>query len=154
MSNPAIDRGGLVRMLLEMAGRADVPVGRGAAPQPGGWTGQMMSSPYQDYAVIKAGASTSPAPGESERLSRYGTSWSITVTVTGHGETEERCDTAAYLVTDELLALDGDIELGGVSWTVQRVTLPRLGATEWSNQDKSWRVTYDVSLHLSRKQVR
>lgn len=154
MSNDPIYRPDLTAHVVAVAVESTVPVGRGSAPKEGGWSNGQLDSTFTDYAVVKAGVSRTPASGEYERLGRYGTSWEVGIQLIGHGETENRSDVAASTVVKKILAIDGDITLGGVVWTVQRVVLTSMGATEWSDQNKAWRVLYDVSLHLSRQDPR
>lgn len=150
MSAQPIYRPALTALLVQRASQAAVHVGRGSAPQVGGWN----DNTFEDYVVIKAGVASTPARGEPERLGRYGTSWDASTQIIGHGETEQRCDEAASAVFEQIFTIDGIIDLGGVSWQIQKVVINSMGATEWSSQNKAWRVVYDVSLHLSRQDTR
>lgn len=154
MTNPPIYRPDLTAKVVQVAMEADVPVGRGSAPREGGYTQGSHTGPYTDYVVVKAGPATTPAQGEPQRLGRFATSWDARIQVIGHGESEKRCDEAASAVAEKVCTIDGSLTLGGVAWEVQKVVVNSLGATEWSSQEWSWRVTYDVSLHLSREQPR
>lgn len=154
MSNPPLKRSSLTEHLVSVAQSLPFPVGRGNAPRGGGWTGQMSASDYVDYVVIKAGQATAPASGEPVRLGVQHTSWDALFQIIGHGETESRCDVAAHDASALLLDVKGPVNLDGVVWQVQIVDIPRMGETQWSNQDKAWRVTYDVSVHLSRQRTR
>lgn len=154
MSHDPIFRPDLTAAVVAVAVTSTVPVGRGSAPKEGGWTGGQQGSDFVDYAVVKAGVTRTPANGEPERLGRYATSWDVGIQVIGHGETEKRCDVAAATVVKEVFTIDGELALDGVVWEVQKVVVTAMGATEWSDQNKAWRVVYDVSLHLSRQDPR
>ena len=153
MSHAPIHRPSLTAYVVEVAKGSSVPIGRGSAPREGGWYGgQQGSGDFTDYVVVKAGPAQTPARGEYERLGRFATSWDVRIQIIGHGETEQRCDEAASTVLKEVFTIDGDVTLEGVAWTIQKVVVNTMNATEWSNQDKAWRTLYDVSLHLSRQQ--
>lgn len=152
MSHPPINRSVLVTKLVELARGSNVLIGRGSAPRAGGWDAQGVGvGEFVPYAVIKAGQATTPAGGEPDRIRQYASSWDCYVQIIGHAETEEVADATAHAATCAVMELNGDLDLQGQSWTVQRVNVVRLNPTEWSNQDKAWRTTYEVSLHLSLK---
>ena len=137
---------------------SDLLLGRGVAPPSGGWGGgQPGAGAFTPYAVLKTGVATTPAPGEPERLGVRRTSWLATYQFTYHERMESAVDEYADVCRDLILSsLPERYELDGVDWVLQALQIPRMGATE---DDKSttpshWRLTDDVSLHLSRASAR
>ena len=65
-------------------------------------------------------------------------------------------DENADVVREAVLGFSRESELSidGAAWTLQQITIPRLGATsrDGSTDPPHWEVTDDVSLHVSRAQ--
>ncbi|HEY5787505.1 MAG TPA: hypothetical protein VIT65_22295 [Microlunatus sp.] len=151
-SNEVIKRSELTKTIFDLL-KSTVLLGRGVAPPEGGWpNGTPGSGAFVPYTVLKTGAATTPGPSQPERLGRYRTSWMVAYAVTFHGKNESSVDEYADTVRDQILALPREVSLDGVDWTVQQVQIARMGATERddSTSPAHWRLTDDVSLHLSR----
>lgn len=140
---------------------AAVLIGRGTAPPAGGWpdTNNPGRGAFTPYAVVKTGTALTPAAGERDVLGANATSWNVSYQVTTHHNAESRVDEAADLVRDAVVTFArdvGGVELDGVAWTLQQVTIPRMGPTTptRATNPPHWQVTDDVSLHLSRVQRR
>lgn len=134
---------------------AGVLFGRGTAPPKGGWPdGTPGKGVFVPYVVIKAGPATVPASGEREALGAMRTSWNLTYQMTTHHSAESKVDTAADVVRETIIGFSRgeDIVLDGVAWVLQKIDVPRLGATTptRATNPAHWQVTDDVSLHLSR----
>ena len=160
MTNPPIARSKLTQAVFShlQAGLNDgVLVGRGGAPEAGGWSnGQAGVGTFKDYVVLKTGTASSPAPGQPERLGASRTSWVCGYRLTFHSTKESSVDTAADKARALVVLLPELLTLDGVDWTLQRVEYARLGDTRPDNSTDPahWTVTDDVSLHLSRVQTR
>lgn len=150
--NEVIKRSLLTKAVFDLL-KGQVLIGRGVAPPEGGWSaGQPGQGTYVPYVVLKTGAAITPGPGQPERLGRVRTSWVVSYAFTYHGKMESAVDEYADVVRDEIIALDKALTIDGVEWRVQQVKFDRLGATEIDNSTSPghWRLTDDVSLHLSR----
>jgi hypothetical protein len=160
MTNAPIARGqltGAVFTHLQDGLNGDVLVGRGAAPEAGGWSnGQAGVGSFKDYVVLKTGTASTPAPGQPERLAALRTSWVCSYRLTFHGTKESSVDLRADMARALMVTLPEQFTLDGVDWTLQRVEYARLGDTRPDNSTDPahWTVTDDVSLHLSRVQTR
>lgn len=153
MSLQVIKRSLLTKAVVDFLKAADVLVGRGIAPPEGGYpSGQAGSSTFVPYVVLKTGPATTPAPGQPERLRFHQTSWVVGYTLTYHHNRESSVDEYADVVRDVLIGLPETYSIDGVDWRMQRAETPRLGPTERdeSTSPTHWRLTDDVSLHLSR----
>lgn len=130
-------------------------VGRGTAPPEGGFPqGTPGSQDFIPYLVVKTGIATTPSPGEPENLRRYRTSWIVMYSFTYHSTSDSRVDDFADVGRDLVLSvLPETYVLDGVTWRLQTVQIPRMGATEKddSTDPAHWRLTDDVSLRLSRE---
>jgi hypothetical protein len=136
---------------------ANIVVGRGSAPEAGGWPqGQPNVSSFVDYVVLKTSSATTPAQGQPERLGVYGTSWACRYLLTYHSVKESSVDDVADAGRALLVQLPDELSLDGVTWHLQRVEFGRLGDTRPDNSTDPahWTVTDDVSLHLSRVRAR
>lgn len=134
--------------LLEPA----ILVGRGTAPQGGGWSsGQPGVGTFAPYVTVKAGVAV---PREAEVLGRKQSrhSWACSYRLSYASHRESFADDTADLGRKALSGLTGDLILDGVTWSIQKVDFPRLGATGPNNSTDPpfWDVTDDVSLWLSR----
>jgi hypothetical protein len=157
---PAIERHLVTKALLAYLGpeleAIDVLLGRGTAPQSGGWQngGQPGTGTFLPYAVLKTGMATSPAAGERDNLAMYRTSWELTYQVATHHRLDSLVDETAYSVRQVVLGFPraDELVLDGVAWTVQRISVPRLGPTvqDRSTDPPHWQVDDDVSLHVSK----
>lgn len=155
MTNQVIDRAALSKQLHAFLGTTvpGVLVGRGVAPPGGGWpNGAPNTGAFVPYAVLKTGTAITPAPGEPERLSGRRASWLCRYQITSHSTKESRVEDTAQLMRNAVITFAGPLTLDTVVWVVQSVLVPQLGATERddSTDPAGWRVTDDVSLHLSR----
>ena len=159
---PPINRGQLTKQIAAYLGpllKAEgIELGRGIAPEGGGWqdSGQPGQSTFRPYVVLKAGGAVTPAPGERENLGRRSTSWQLNYVMGTHHRLESLVDETADTVRGIVVGFSRgeDVTLDGVAWTIQSVTVPRLGATgrDSSTDPAHWQVADDVSLHLSRAQ--
>lgn len=155
MANAPIARDELTATLFDLlkAGMAPALAGRGIAPPGGGSSvGTAVDGDFVEYAVLKTGPATTPAPGERDRLGRHGTSWLLSYQVAYHSVMETSVDKLAHKGRTAIVALDGVLTLDGVEWTVQECAIPKLGDTrrDDTTNPSHWSVTDDVSLHLSR----
>lgn len=135
----------------------NIAVGRGAAPESGGWSqGQSDVGDFTNYVVLKTSSATSPAPGQPERLAASRTSWACRYLLTYHSVKESAVDVIADAGRAMLVLLPEELTLDSVAWHLQRVEFNRLGDTRPDNSTNPahWTVTDDVSLHLSRVQTR
>lgn len=129
-----------------------VLVGRGSAPQSGGWSaGQPGVGTFTPYLTIKAGAAT---PRETEVLGRKRAlhSWACSYKMSYASHRESFADDTADKGRKALSVYKGDLVLDGVTWSIEKIDFPRLGATGPNNTTDPpfWDVTDDVSLWLSR----
>ena len=129
-----------------------VLVGRGSAPRDGGWlAGQPGVSTFKPYVTVKAGVATQR---ETEVLGvrRALHSWSCGYRLSYASHRESFADDTADLGRAAISTMSGDLLLDGVTWTIQKIDFPRLGATGPNNSTDPpfWDVTDDVSLWLSR----
>jgi hypothetical protein len=127
-----------------------VLVGRGTAPQAGGWTaGQPGVGPFTPYVTVKA---LTASIRQAETIGRQRTSWICNYRLSYSGARESACDDAADLGRAASVALTGPLTLGSVVWTLQKVDTTRLGGTTRndSTDPSYWDVTDDVSLWLAR----
>ena len=127
-------------------------VGRGTAPKGGGWSsGQPGVGAFAPYVTIKAGVAT---PRETEVLGvrRARHSWSCSYRLSYSSHRESFADDTADRGRKAMATMTGDLVLDGVTWTIQKIDFPRLGATGPNNSTDPpfWDVTDDVSLWLSR----
>jgi hypothetical protein len=130
-----------------------VLVGRGTAPQAGGWTGgQPSAGTFVPYVVVKA---QTAAVRQVEGIGRQLMSWSCNYRLSYTGAKESSCDDAADLGRAAIFTLAGPLTLGGVVWTLQKVDIARLGGTTRndSTDPASWDVSDDVSLWLARSLI-
>ena len=128
-------------------------VGRGVAPQGGGWPkGEPGQGDFVDYAVLSTGTAVTPAPGEPERMAARRISWLLNYQVAYHSVNESKVDTVAYGGRKVLVGIEGPVVLDDVEWTIQSVLIPQFGDTrrDDSTNPSHWKVTDAVSLHLSR----
>lgn len=157
MTNQVLKRSELTKAIYD-ALSGSMLLGRGVAPPSGGWSGgQAGAGTFVPYAVLKTGQATTPAPGEAERMGALRTSWLATYQFTYHERMESAVDDYADVCRDLILSeLPMAYTLDGVDWVVQAVQIPRMGATEvdQSTNPAHWRLTDDVSLHLSRARAR
>lgn len=160
MTNAPIARAKLTGLLfthLQDGLNDGVLVGRGSAPEGGGWSnGQAGVGSFTDYVVLKTSIASTPAPGQPERLAALRTSWVCAYRLTFHSTKESNVDIAADKGRALMVLLPEVLTLDGVDWTLQRVEYGRLGDTRPDNSTDPahWTVTDDVSLHLSRVQTR
>lgn len=158
MSTPPVARHELTALVFT-ALRGGIPrgmVGRGIAPQAGGWpSGEPGTGDFVEYAVLNTGPAQTPAPGENERVGARRTSWLFNYRITYHSINESSVDVLAYQGRKALVQIQGPFTLDGVEWTLQSVLIPQFGDTQRddSTNPAHWRVTDAVSLHLSRSLV-
>lgn len=129
-----------------------VLVGRGTAPRDGGWqSGQPGVATFKPYVTVKAGVAT-PREVEALGVRRALHSWSCSYRLSYASHRESFADETADLGRKAISTMSGDLLLDGVTWTVQKIDFPRLGATGPNNSTDPpfWDVTDDVSLWLSR----
>jgi hypothetical protein len=141
----------VVAHLVEVLGPV-VLVGRGLAPPAGGWvTGQPGTGAFRDYVTVKTSVATTPIPGQPNPLGRSNASWECTYNLTSAGALESHADDVGDMVRAAIYELAGPLILRGVSWSLQKVQISRLGATNRtdSTDPPSWEVTDTVSLWLS-----
>jgi hypothetical protein len=155
MTNEPIDRPALTKALFDhIAAVANgTLLGRGVAPPKGGWPdGKERNGAWVNYAVLKTGVATTPAPGFPERMGRHRTSWECGYQLTSHSTKESTVDDVAQQLRKHVVTWDGKVVLGGVEWELQEVGVSRLGDTQRddSTDPAHWRVTDDVSVRLSR----
>ncbi len=159
MTNAPIDRPALTKYLFDhiaAAGNGTL-LGRGVAPPAGGWPeGKERNGAWVNYAVLKTGIAVTPGSGQPERLGRDRTSWDCNYQLTSHSTRESDVDVVAQALRKHVVAWDGVVTLDGVDWTIQEVTVPRMGDTQRddSTDPAHWRVTDDVSVRLSRVRSR
>lgn len=154
-TNAPIDRAALTKHVFDTLkdNVADVLFGRGIAPPSGGWPeGKPHTGAWVDYAVLKTGAATTPAPGAPEAIGRPRVSWLAAYQVTSHGTSDSDVDDLAQKIRDVIPRLHGPVELDGVDWEIDQVLVPRLGAVERddSTEPAHWRVTDDLSVRIVR----
>lgn len=161
MTNPPIARSKLTAVIFNHLRIGLQPpgilVGRGSAPEAGGWSnGQSNVGDFTNYVVLKTSSAITPAPGQPERLGAARTSWACRYLLTYHAVKESTVDEVADTGRALLALLPEALTLSGVDWTLQRVEYGRLGDTRPDNSTDPahWTVTDDVSLHLSRVQTR
>jgi hypothetical protein len=157
---PPIARSELTKAMLDYLGPLlatyDIMLGRGIAPQAGGWqgSGQPGDTTFHPYVVIKTMQAVSPAPAERDPLAANRTSWQLSYTMATHHRLESLVDDTAELPRKLICGFSrGEvIQLDGVAWTLQQITVPRLGATARDNSTDPphWQVNDDVSLHVSK----
>lgn len=140
----------LVAHLVTALGPA-VLVGRGEAPQGGGWTsGQPGTGTFQPYVTVKARLAT---PWIKDEVGRNRASWQCAYVLTYTSYKESGCDDVADLGRAAVVAFpeSNPLSLSGVMWSVAKVDVPRLGATGRNNGTNPpfWEVSDDVSLWLS-----
>jgi hypothetical protein len=151
-TNEVLKRSALTKTVFDVL-KSTVLLGRGVAPPEGGWpNGTPGAGVFVPYAVLKTGVASTPGPSQPERLGRFRTSWLVGYAVTFHGKNESSVDEYADTVRDQILQLPKMLTLDGEDWTLQQVQISRMGATERddSTSPAHWRLTDDVSLHLSR----
>jgi hypothetical protein len=142
----------LVTHMVEALEPTGVLVGRGTAPQDGGWSdGQPGEGIFTPYVTVKARVAS---PLQADPAGRTRTSWKCDYVLTYTSYKESACDDVADLGRAAVvqMARDEPWLLGGVLWSLQRVDTPRLGATGRNNGTNPpyWDVSDDVSLWLSR----
>lgn len=149
--------GELASYLAPLLAVDDILLGRGTAPPEGGWptTNGPGRGQFTPYVVIKAGMAITPAIGERDSVAANATSWLLNYQLTTHHVSESAVDTAADVLRAAVIGYGrdvGEVDLDGVAWTIQQVTVPRLGATTTTRatDPPHWQVSDDVSLHLSR----
>lgn len=157
-----IDRNELTKQLLTYMGpllkAKGILIGRGVAPQDGGWSGggQPGEGTFTPYVVLKTGQAVTAASGERPSLGRSRLSWNLTYTLATHHRLDSLVDELAKIPRRVVLGFSRGVELvlGDTAWTVQEITVPRLGATARDNSTDPahWQVNDDVSLHVSRAQ--
>lgn len=134
-----------------------VLVGRGVAPQDGGWSGgEPGQGTWVNYVVLRTGKAVSPAPGEPERLGARRTSWLLTYQLAYHGTRESLADELGDRVRAAVVNFSGPVTAAGVEWTVQSIVIPELGGStrDDTTEPAHWSITDPVSLHLSRSTIR
>ena len=140
-------------LVLHLTGalfQAEIYVGRGLAPQAGGWSaGQPGSSNFIGYTVLKTGVAV---PLEPDPVGRSRMSWKCNYTLTSHGASEAHADDVGDQARCALSDFPEEITLRGVRWGLQKMELPQLGATVMSTavDPPFWSVTDAVSVWLSR----
>lgn len=128
----------------------DVLVGRGTAPQMGGWpSGQPGQGVFVPYVTVKAQAAT---PRERDSVGRNRMSWSCGYRLSYSAGKESIADDSADRGRSAVVGFTGPLTLGGVAWRLDKVDTPRLGAPGNNNSTDPpyWDVTDDVSLWMSR----
>lgn len=150
MPLPLISRHELIGKVFDVVKDSGMLVGRGTAPKAGGWAGQAYDSEFRAYAVVKAGPAR-PGSFEPVGVGMYGASWDVVVQVIGHAETEGQADETAETAAELVIALPSEIVLPDAAWTLQPPYVSQISETQFSEQTKTWRTTYDVSLRLSRE---
>lgn len=156
MSTAPVARHELTNRLFRVLKDGGMLVGRGIAPQSGGWpSGEPGAGDFVPYAVLTTLTAVTPAPGEPERVGSRRTSWLFNYRVAYHSVNESLVDTLAYTGRKLVVQMEGPVTLDGVVWTVQSVLVPQYGETvrDDSTNPSHWKVTDAVSLHLSRAQT-
>ena len=160
MSFAPIARAGLttdiVSHLVAALAQGPILVGRGLAPPGGGWVkGQPGTSAFVDYVTLKTGNATTPAPGTPERAGRNRTSWACNYSLTSAGALESHADDVGDRVRAAIVNLPKTFTLRGVTWALQQVQVPVLGATvrNDSTDPPFWEVTDSVSVWLALEQA-
>jgi hypothetical protein len=145
----------LVHYLVEALEPNGVLVGRGSAPKDGGWTnGQPGQGTFTPYVTVKARPASPRIP---DPVGRSRISWNCAYILTYTGYKESSCDDTAdfgrAVVVD--FSRDSPLMLGGVKWMVEKVDVPRLGATgrNDSTNPPFWDVSDDVSLWVSQSRT-
>lgn len=158
MSAP-IARSALTKVLVDHLVTALEPsgvlVGRGSAPKDGGWSGgQPGQGTFTPYVVVKARVATPRIP---DPVGRSRISWQCAYVLTYTGYRESACDESADLGRAAVVTLsqDSPLTLGGVKWMLEKVDVPRLGATgrNDSTNPPFWDVSDDVSLWVSQSRT-
>ena len=157
MTNEVLKRSELTKAIFD-ALSGTILLGRGVAPPGGGWaSGQPGTGTFTPYAVLKTGVAQTPAPGEPDRLGPRRTSGLVGYQLTYHERMESAADEYGDSVRDQvLISMPTTFELDGVTWNLNALQIPRMGASERddSTSPAHWRITDDVSLHLSRASAR
>lgn len=141
----------LVAHLVDALETSNVLVGRGTAPKDGGWTsGQPGIGTFAPYITVKTRPAT---PWLRDEVGRNRSSWQCNYAITSSHYKDSACDDVADLARAAVVSFGADapLSLGGVMWSLQKVDVPRLGATGPRNSTNPpfWEVTDDVSLWLS-----
>lgn len=131
-------------------------VGRGTAPQAGGWpSGQPGQGTFVPYVTVKAQSAT---PRLQDTLGRSRIGWSCAYRLSYSGAKESSTDDVADFGRAAIVGFPGIDEnplmvtLGGVAWRLDKIDVPRLGApgSNSSTDPPFWDVTDDVAFWLSR----
>lgn len=156
MSQLLLSRSVLTGLLVSYLGVALEPailVGRGVAPPAGGWNkGQPGVDSFQAYTVVKTSqALPGPAP---ENLGRRAprAHWRAGYSLLSAGAKESHVDDVADQVREAVVSFAGDLDLRGISWTIQKVDVQGLGPTTRNDSvdPAFWEVSDTVSVWLSR----
>lgn len=145
----------LVAHLVATLDAGQVLVGRGIAPPEGGWTGgQPGQGTFKPYVTVKTRVAQ---PLQKDPVGRDRTSWDCSYVLTYSHWKDSGCDDIADLGRAAVVTF-GDaapLSLGGVMWSVQKVNVPRLGATGRNNGTNPpfWEVSDDVSLWVSQSRT-
>jgi hypothetical protein len=104
--------------------------------------------------TVKAKVATPRVP---DPVGRSRISWACAYVLTYTGFRESACDDSADLGRAAVVEFsrDSPLSLGGVNWSVEKVDIPRLGATgrNDSTNPPFWDVSDDVSLWLSQSRT-
>lgn len=144
----------VVTFMVDALASDQILVGRGTAPQAGGWPqGQPGKGDFKEYLTIKTGVATQNPTGPDtlgHRKNRQG--WAVGYLFTYSAVKDSRADDIADLGRKAIVQLDGNLDLAGEIWTVNRIDIPRLGPStpNRSTSPPFWEVTDGVSVWLTR----
>lgn len=130
-------------------------VGRGIAPQGGGWvSGQPGVGQFVQYTVLKTGQAITPPPGTPDTLGKRSFAWQLTWTLAHHSDMESKADLVGDVVREALASLwppNSGLEVDGRVWVCQGVLVPTLGPSQRddSTDPAHWSITDGVSVVLS-----
>lgn len=141
----------IVDHLVSELGSA-VLVGRGAAPQAGGWSGgQPGQGTFQAYTSVRSRSALTPSPLMPNPVGRNLNSWKVGYRASCFGALESHAGDTCDRVGEALATLSGVFTLRGVNWQLQLVEFGALGEIVPNNSTDPpyWQTSVDVSLHLS-----